>query len=173
LLSGYIRNFSSRTRLLLWLVGLLTPPAALGLDDPVRAGTFSRQTLPDVAEVATPDLPDIAAVQINHDNDVVILYNPSLCRHAGPALCEFYRYHEYGHIALNHLHRNDISDREKEREADRWAAMHAPLSSVIAAYKFFSAGRGGTPMHGQSQLRAARMVARFENQEDQNALERF
>jgi hypothetical protein len=113
-----------------------------------------------IEELAVPSLPDIATVRFVPGKAPVILYNPLLCRHAGPALCEFYRYHEYGHIALRHDERHGLSTQEKEQEADYWAATHAPLASVIAAYRFFSAGHGGTPTHGQSQARAARMVAR-------------
>jgi hypothetical protein len=116
--------------------------------------------LREVREVAAPFLPDIAMVSLAPDGEPVIFYNPILCRQAGPALCEFYRYHEYGHIALGHHEREELSVRDREQAADHWAARHAPLSSVIAAYKFFSAGGGGTPFHGQSSQRAARMLVR-------------
>jgi hypothetical protein len=90
----------------------------------------------------------------------VILYNPLLCQQAGPALCEFYRYHEYGHIILRHNERDNLSIQEQEREADEWAAQHAPFTSVMAAFRFFSAGGGASPMHGKSENRAARMITR-------------
>lgn len=116
-----------------------------------------------IAEIAVPSLPDIAAVQMLPNNAHVVLYNPSLCRKAGHALCMFYRYHEYGHLVLKHTQRHDLTRQEKEAEADRWAAQHAPLASVIAAYQYFSNGRGGSPMHGTGHNRASRMVARLEN----------
>lgn len=117
---------------------------------------------PPVQEMASPGLPDIASVHFPPGTAPVILYNPILCRQAGPALCEFYRYHEYGHIVLRHNERNGLTLQEKESEADHWAALHAPLQSVIAAYHFFSAGHGGTPAHGESRARAERMIARSE-----------
>lgn len=111
-----------------------------------------------VEERADPSLPDIAAVQYEPGKGPVIRYNPYLCKQAGRELCEFYRYHEYGHIALRHYDRSDISVQEKEEEADRWAATHAPRLVVLAAWRFFSAGGGSTPMHGDGPTRAARLV---------------
>jgi hypothetical protein len=113
---------------------------------------------PPVQERADPNLPDIAAVQYEPGKGAVIRYNPFLCKQAGRDLCEFYRYHEYGHIALRHYERTDISVQEKEEEADRWAAKHAPRKVVLAAWRFFSAGGGSTPMHGDGPTRAARLV---------------
>ncbi len=115
-----------------------------------------------IKELANPQLPDIASVHFPPGQSPVILYNPILCRQAGPALCEFYRYHEYGHIAMNHNDRDDLTLQEKEDEADRWAALNAPLLSVITAYHFFANGHGGTPAHGKSSSRAERMIARTE-----------
>ena len=120
------------------------------------------QGVPKVREVAVPSLPDIAMVRFVPGKQPMILYNPILCREAGPALCEFYRFHEYAHIQLRHHERDDLSRQEKESEADRWAAQHAPLASVMAAYRFFSAGGGSTPIHGSSSHRAERMLARTE-----------
>ena len=111
-----------------------------------------------IEELADPTLPDIAAVEYAPGKGPVIVYNPYLCRQAGRQLCEFYRYHEYGHIALRHYDRNDISRKEKEEEADRWAAKHAPQQIVMAAYRFFSAGGGATPMHGDGPTRATRLM---------------
>lgn len=120
------------------------------------------QGMPRVREVAVPALPDIAMVQFLPGERPVILYNPILCREAGPALCEFYRFHEYAHIELRHHQRDDLSAQEKEREADRWAAQRAPLVSVQAAYRFFVAGGGSTPLHGSGSQRAERMLVRSE-----------
>jgi hypothetical protein len=113
---------------------------------------------PPVEERADPTLPDIAAVEYEPGTGPVIRYNPFLCKQAGHDLCEFYRYHEYGHIALHHYERNDITVQQKEEEADRWAATHAPRRMVLAAWRFFSAGGGATPMHGDGPTRAARLV---------------
>ena len=120
---------------------------------------FSAHAVQEVEELAVPTLPDIAMVHFVPGKAPVIFYNPSLCFQAGRALCEFYRYHEYGHIALRHDERDDLSLKEKEREADRWAAEHAPRRSVIAAYRFFTSGGGSTPIHGNSHNRAARMIS--------------
>ena len=121
------------------------------------------QAMPDVEERADLTLPDIAAVHMEPGQAPVILYNPILCHHAGRALCEFYRYHEYGHLQLHHHTRNDISVQQKEREADHWAATHAPLRVVMAAYRYFSNGGGSSPFHGKGRSRAARLLIRTEN----------
>lgn len=133
----------------------------------ITAGLFvvmSVQARHKVEEIADPALPDIAAVHFEPGagKAPVILYNPFLCRQAGRALCEFYRYHEYGHIELKHYKRSDLTAQEEEREADRWAAKHAPLPVVMAAYRFFSSGGGSTPIHGKGKERASRMLARME-----------
>lgn len=119
---------------------------------------LSAQAKPAVEEIADPTLPDIAAVHYVAGQGPVILFNPILCKQAGRALCEFYRYHEYGHIALRHHERNTIGIKEKEREADRWAARHAPRPVVLAAWHYFSSGGGATPMHGDGPTRAARLI---------------
>ena len=116
------------------------------------------QAAPTVEERADPSLPDIAAVEYTPGKAPVIVYNPFLCKQAGRELCEFYRYHEYGHIALRHYDRSDISLEHKEEEADRWAAQHAPRGIVLAACRFFLAGGGATPVHGDGRTRAARLV---------------
>jgi hypothetical protein len=116
------------------------------------------QAATPIEERADPSLPDIAAVQYAPGIGPVILYNPFLCKQAGRELCEFYRYHEYGHIAMRHYDRNDVSLEQKEEEADRWAAQHAPRQIVLVAWRFFSAGGGATPVHGDGPTRAARLV---------------
>lgn len=116
------------------------------------------QAAPLVEERADPSLPDIAAVRYAPGHGPVIVYNPFLCKQAGRELCEFYRYHEYGHIAMHHYDRNDISVEKKEEEADRWAGQHAPRQIVLVAWRFFSAGGGATPVHGDGPTRAARLV---------------
>jgi hypothetical protein len=118
----------------------------------------SVQATSPIEERADPSLPDIAAVKYEPGQGPVIVYNPFLCKQAGRELCEFYRYHEYGHIALRHYDRNDISREQKEEEADRWAAQHAPRNIVLVAWRFFSAGGGATPVHGDGATRAARLI---------------
>lgn len=133
------------------MIGLLSPlMAGLFLTLPVAAN-------PPIKEVADPTLPDIAAVHYQHGKAPVILYNPLLCQHAGPALCEFYRYHEYGHIVLHHHERQGMTAQQKEWEADRWAALRAPVHSIFAAWRFFSSGGGASPVHGDGATRAARL----------------
>ena len=119
---------------------------------------LSAQAKPVIEEIADPTLPDIAAVHYVPGKNPVILYNPFLCKQAGRALCEFYRYHEYGHIALRHHERKDISAEVKEEEADQWAARHAPMPVVLAAWRYFSSGGGATPVHGDGRTRAARLI---------------
>ena len=123
----------------------------------------SAQAMQTVEERADLTLPDIAAVHMEPGEAPVILYNPRLCQHAGRDLCDFYRYHEYGHLALRHHTRKDISLQQKEGDADRWAAKHAPLRAVIAAYRHFLKGGGSSPAHGESQVRAARLLIRTQS----------
>lgn len=144
---------------------ILTPGKTLksritGLLSPLMTGLFL--TLPVAAkppaeEMADPNLPDIAAVHYEPGKAPVILYNPRLCKHAGPALCNFYRYHEYGHIVLRHHERPGMTAQQKEREADRWAAQRAPSHSIFAAWRFFLSGGGASPVHGDGPTRAARL----------------
>jgi hypothetical protein len=121
-------------------------------------GVSPAAAAPPVEEVADPALPDIAALQFAPGRAPFIVYNPVLCQQAGPDLCLFYRYHEYGHLALRHFARRDISREQKEAQADRWAARHAPPRVVRAAWRFFSSGGGTTLVHGDGPTRAARLV---------------
>jgi hypothetical protein len=123
----------------------------------------SAHAMQKVEERVDLTLPDIAAVHIEAGQAPIILYNPLLCQHAGRDLCAFYRYHEYGHLELQHHKRNNISIQQKEREADEWAARHAPLRVVIAAYRHFMKGGGSSPVHGDSRVRAARLLIRSDN----------
>lgn len=109
-----------------------------------------------VNEIPNSNLPDIAMVTIDGYGNPVIIYNPILCQQAGPALCEFYRVHEYGHIVNGHT----IVPKwpwQKEAEADCWAAQNASSAAVMAAYQWFSIGGGASPAHGTSWQRAARL----------------
>lgn len=117
---------------------------------------FSGRASSQVPEIANPNLPDIAMVTIDGYGNPVIIYNPILCQQAGPALCGFYRTHEYGHVVLGHTIRQTWPW-QKEAEADCWAAGNASEDEVLAAYQWFSSGGGASPMHGSSWQRAARL----------------
>ncbi len=109
-----------------------------------------------VREVADSALTDIANARYVSGVGAVITFNPRLCREAGAALCAFYRAHEYGHVVLGHIY--DYTDPwDAEAAADRWAAAHASQRAVRAAYRYFMAGGGGTPVHGSGRVRAARL----------------
>jgi hypothetical protein len=91
----------------------------------------------------------------------VIYYNPVLCVEAGPELCQFFRMHEYGHIAMGHLSNTNPDEETRKREeaeADIWAAQNVASRSVQAAYRHFQAGSGDTPIHGAGKERAARVA---------------
>mgnify|MGYP001129794604 CR=1 FL=1 len=110
-----------------------------------------------VPEIANPNLPDIAMVTTDSWGNPVIVYNPILCQQAGPALCDFYRWHEYGHIMMGHTFIQKWPQ-VKELEADCWAAKNAPLLALQAAYQWFMLGGGSTPVHGFGQQRAQRIA---------------
>lgn len=114
-----------------------------------------------IFEIPDPNLPDIAIVSSVEEVGTVIFYNPVLCTQAGVELCQFFRMHEYGHIAMGHLS-NNIPNQEtrkrEEAEADRWAAQNASSYAVRAAYRHFQAGGGETPVHGAGKDRAARVA---------------
>lgn len=109
-----------------------------------------------VPEIANRNLPDIAMVTTDNFGRPFIVYNPILCHQAGAALCEFYRWHEYGHIQLGHTFRQ-MWPQAKELEADCWAAENAPIQSLQAAYQWFIRGGGASPVHGNGPQRAERI----------------
>jgi hypothetical protein len=114
-----------------------------------------------IYEIPDLKLSDIAIVSSVDGVGTVIYYNPVLCTKAGAELCQFFRMHEYGHIAMGHLS-NSNPDQEtrkrEEAEADRWAAQNAASHAVRAAYRHFQAGGGETPVHGAGKARAARVA---------------
>lgn len=118
----------------------------------------SLPSLGQVPEIADPQLPDIAMVTVLPDGRPVIIYNPITCQQIGPALCGFYRAHEYCHISLGHAIRQ-MWPEQRELEADCCAARNASQAEAVAAYQWFSAGGGSSPIHGFGQQRAARIVA--------------
>lgn len=111
-----------------------------------------------VPEIPDPNLPDIAMVTIDGWGRPLIIYNPILCQQAGPSLCEFYRWHEYGHIMMGHT-LVPKWPQIKELEADCWAAKNAPQHALQAAFAWFSSGGGASPTHGYGPQRAARIKA--------------
>lgn len=111
-----------------------------------------------VPEIPDPNLPDIAMVTVDGWGRPIIIYNPILCEQAGPALCEFYRWHEYGHIMMGHT-LIPKWPQVKELEADCWAAKNAPVHVLLAAHQWFSSGGGSSPVHGFGPQRAARIAS--------------
>ena len=116
------------------------------------AATVSAQ----VPEIPVRGMRGVASVQIERNGQQTIRYNPRTCAEFGPDLCAFFRTHEYGHVALNHL-RNGTPTRQAEYEADQWAARNASPAAVAAAVKFFSQGSGGSLRHGSARSRAERV----------------
>ena len=123
----------------------------------VTPGAHAQMLLAQLPELADPSLPDIAMVTTHPAYGTVIVYNPILCDQAGPDLCEFYRWHEYGHINLDHTLRV-LWPQEREAEADCWAAKNAPVHVVEAGYQWFASGGGGSPQHGAPWDRAQRLA---------------
>ena len=111
-----------------------------------------------VPEIANPQLPDIAMVTVLPNGQPAIIYNPVMCQRIGPALCGFYRTHEYCHISLGHTIRQ-MWPQQRELEADCCAAQNASDAEATAAFQWFSAGGGASPIHGFGQQRAARILA--------------
>lgn len=110
-----------------------------------------------VPEIPNPMLPDIAMVQLTPSGPVII-YNPNACAAVGPFVCEFFRWHEYGHVMLGHGYVPNWPQ-VQEFQADCWAGANAPPAAVQAALQFFMNGGGGTPIHGPGPVRAQRIVA--------------
>jgi len=121
---------------------------------------FAHDNAP-IFEIPNPNLPDIAGVRSIEGVGTVIFYNPALCAKAGQELCEFFRMHEYGHIAMGHLtvsNPDQETRKREEAEADRWAAKNAPTYAVKAAHRHFQSGGGETPVHGTGRERATRIA---------------
>jgi hypothetical protein len=118
---------------------------------------LSTETIAQVTEVPNPQLPDIAVVTVGPYGNPIIIYNPILCRQVGFYLCEFYRMHEYGHIAMGHTI-VPLFPNVKEAQADCWAAQNASRGAVQAAIQWFMSGGGATPQHGSGPERAQRVM---------------
>lgn len=134
----------------LLVTGILLVLSESALSIPARIP----QLVPEIPDLT---LQDFAEVKILKGMGPVIVYNPVVCAQAGRELCEFSRWHEYGHIVLGHPLRG-IRPERMESEADRWAARNAPRDVVRAAYRFFMSGHGASPIHGDSRERAARLA---------------
>lgn len=115
--------------------------------------------LAQVPEIADPNLNDIAIVQPHPQYGAVIIYNPIICQQIGAA-CEFFRAHEYGHVALEHQFMHPGAyPAQREAQADELAAMNAHPQEILAAYYLFLNG-GSSPnyqVYGHPQQRAARL----------------
>ena len=135
---------------ILLITGILLtfPHAAISIPDRIP------QLVPEIPDVT---LEDFAEVKMLKGMGPVIVYNPIVCAKAGRQLCEFARWHEYGHIVLGHPMRG-IRPERMESEADRWAARNAPSDVVRAAHRFFMLGNGASRVHGRSEERAARLA---------------
>jgi len=116
----------------------------------------SPEAAAQVQEIPVWGMPGIASVQFDRRGQQTIQYNPRTCARLGPELCEFFRAHEYGHIALNHLGRRTPA-RRAEYEADVWAARNVSPAARVAAVEFFGSGRGGSFVHGSALARAQRV----------------
>ena len=99
---------------------------------------------------------DIGYAEVDRQGNRVVVMNPAACRRLGPELCSFFRAHEMAHHQLGHFDRN-ISVRQKEAEADQYAASMVSPAARQAAQQFFASGRGGGMRHGSSRQRAARV----------------
>jgi hypothetical protein len=122
-----------------------------------------------VPEIPDFNLQDFAEVKVVRGRGPVIVFNPVVCAQAGRALCQFSRWHEYGHIVLGHPLRR-IKPGRMEIEADRWAAQNAPRDVVLAAYQFFMSGGGASPVHGAGRQRAARLAPYLRGEQSKRLL---
>lgn len=113
------------------------------------SGALTDRVEAQVREIARPGLGDIAMAGYDQFGPV-IYYDPAVVAQAGPVLSEFFRAHEYGHHALNHITRqmweaNPFTytwvRQMHELEADAWAARtlasRGNTASVNAAYQLF------------------------------------
>jgi len=99
---------------------------------------------------------DIGYAQVDRRGNKIVVMNPVACQRYGRKLCSFFHAHEMAHHQLRHFDRN-ISVQQKEAEADRYAARVVSPAARNAAQQFFASGRGGSPYHGTSLQRMARV----------------
>lgn len=112
-------------------------------------------------EIARYDLRDIAMVVPDRDSPTgaVILYNPAICAQIGAA-CEFFRYHEHGHVYLGHQFiGRRVHPMLLERDADHYAADFASPVAIYAAWELFMDGGSSSDAHtyGTPYQRANRL----------------
>ena len=99
-----------------------------------------------IREVPVPHLHDVAIATFDRYGPV-IYYNPTALKKLGPDIAEFVRAHEYAHLAMKHMQREeestlDISKTELRRsfelEADCYAAKTASREAALAAAENFA-----------------------------------
>ena len=110
-----------------------------------------------IREIAVPGMRGIASAGYR-GKQLTIEYNPRTCSRLGPELCSFFRAHEYGHIAMNHLGRK-TPVRRAEYEADVWASQNTTPAARDAAIRYFNSGKGGSFLHGSGKARASRVAS--------------
>ncbi|MEL7497193.1 MAG: hypothetical protein AAFN77_06250 [Planctomycetota bacterium] len=128
----------------------------LGLATVLLSQFFVQTVAAQIREYQRPLFGEIGYAHVDRAGRPYIVMNPRKCRRMGPELCNFFRNHEYAHHQLGHFHRN-ITVRQAEAEADRWAAMNSSRASVLAAQRYFASGRGASRLHGTSQQRLVRV----------------
>ncbi|MDQ0317797.1 hypothetical protein [Amorphus orientalis] len=103
--------------------------------------SFSASAQTPTPEIPNASLNDIAMVQQHPGSPTgaVIVYNPHLCNQIGLA-CVFFKFHEHGHVALGHPFTMGVHPAALERDADRFAATHAPPPAIFTAWQLFMNG---------------------------------
>ena len=138
------------------VVAAVTLLSASTASTPASAGS-------GVPEIAAPWLDDIAMASMT-PNGPVIYVNVGRCKEVGANVCAFVRYHEYGHVRLNHasaFYTSYVNGRAlAEAEADCFAARNALLVQVKAAIAHFEQPPLATMdvgEHGTGKERAKRI----------------
>jgi len=112
---------------------------------------YSSSATSQIIEIPIPQLPDIAVASIGPYGEPVIYYNPYIVQKVGPLISQFFRAHEYGHHALNHIRREWFEGnpynrtwlrQNYEKEADCFAARNVPPAVAGAAIQFFALTQG-------------------------------
>jgi hypothetical protein len=95
------------------------------------------------------------------DGTPVLQYNPDACK-ANPALCEFAKMHETGHIRLGHFEHprswyTASNTASIEMAADCYAATHVSKAAVQAAVANVLKHTSNSGQHGSGPQRARRI----------------
>ena len=99
-----------------------------------------------IREVPVPHLRDVAIATFDRYGPV-IYYNPTALKKLGPDIAKFVRAHEYAHLAMKHMQREEQSTleisttelrRSFELEADCYAAKTVSRESALAAAENFA-----------------------------------